>query len=466
MIPARCRVFTPKPLADALVEAVGLRTPMKWLEPSAGEGVFVAAISGRGYSPDSIVALELSRRKLPDVDHLAAWRVGTEALAWMRYTVERFEAVVGNPPYASASSLSVRMRKSFQRTVDPITGRHLKLGSNLWVAFLLQSLALLKQGGSLGFILPASWDYAAYASSMRDWLPRQFETFAVFRSDRPLFDGVSEGCVVIVGHGFRLPHRFSARFECDGIESTCAALRRFGIEWPESEPQSANIKATTGRTLRDFLKVSLGGVTGDSQYFILRESQRVSHSLPRSAFVPVVTKARHLKWPFIGRKQWTTLLQNDEPIWLFRPRGRDLENAMVLRYLRRPISKGGCDRARYKISSRKPWHATPLPSQIDGFLAGSGGSLRIVFGAMPRLNATNTIYVVSFREHLSLVQRYGLARYLLSAEGTEAIRALQRHYAGGLKKFEPGDILGMPVPHTLPECGAEDYIAAFAADRE
>jgi hypothetical protein len=62
-----------------------------------------------------------------------------------------------------------------------------------WMAFLTASLNLVRPGGCLGFVLPASWDFADYAASIRDEVFKSFERVEVYRCKRPLFDSVQEG---------------------------------------------------------------------------------------------------------------------------------------------------------------------------------------------------------------------------------------------------------------------------------
>ena len=61
------------------------------------------------------------------------------------------------------------------------------------MAFLTASLNLVRPGGCLGFVLPASWDFADYAASIRDEVFKSFERVEVYRCKRPLFDSVQEG---------------------------------------------------------------------------------------------------------------------------------------------------------------------------------------------------------------------------------------------------------------------------------
>ncbi len=410
------------------------------------------------------MGIELSRRNFPELSEIATCFPGTEALRWMRNTSLKFDAVIGNPPYASASELSQPIARSLQLVGAPDLEEKISLTANIWLGFVLASINVLEPGGSLGFVLPAAWDYASYAARIRSWLPSQFESFGVFRSDTPLFKNVSEGCIVIVGHNYKAAHQYSARFECRNIDSICAALERFSVQFPICEGSaSARSTVSESQSLRDLLDIRLGGVTGQATYFIFSESERLEFGLPVRAMVPVISKARHLRWPAITRERWRELLQLNEPIWLFRPRAADVGHPNIKAYLALRKDRGGCDRSRLKIKNRTPWHTTPLPANVDGFLSGmTSAGVRIVFSEMAQLSATNTIYTVSFRSIVPKLRRFAIARYLIEGRGKDEIRSLQRHYAGGLRKLEPGDILSLRVPKMLPDCTLLEYNLAFS----
>lgn len=466
MIPRGSRVFTPADLAQCMVEAVGLAGPKSWLEPSYGEGVFLKAIADAGVSKLDVTALELSKRNVRLVKSLAMCFPGTEALGWLRRSDRHFDAVIGNPPYASASDLSIPMRREVGRVINPATGISVGLTANLWLAFLLRSIDRLNEGGTLALVLPASWDYASYAASVKDWLPMQFRSFATFRSDRPLFPEVTEGSVVILGQGFRKPHQLSARYECKDRASTCAAIRRFAVPWP---PQAQEVRASVPRRhqaeqvlLSSFLKIRLGGVTGDSKYFVMSEAKRRKLGLPLTSVQPVVTKARHLVTASIDRAKWEALREDQEPVWLFRPTTRALKARAVIEYLKLDQEDGGCNRESGKVKARDPWYQTPLPPHPHAFISGvSDGGVALTFCDMDGLNATNTIYVVTFRPNLSLPQRYAIGAHILSEEFSVQAALVRRRYAGGLLKFEPGDILRQSIPPRLPLVSADEYASAY-----
>jgi len=73
----------------------------------------------------------------------------------------------------------------------------------------------------------------------------------------------------------------------------------------------------------------------------------------------------------------------------------------------------------------------------------------ISFNNMPALNASNTLYVVHFREEIGYNMRFGWALSMLTLEAQKQLRALGRRYADGLKKYEPSGLqqIRLPIPH-------------------
>ena len=87
-----------------------------------------------------------------------------------------------------------------------------------------------------------------------------------------------------------------------------------------------------------------------------------------------------------------------------------------------------------------------MPKTPDAFLSGmnqKGPWLSI--NEMAGLNATNTLYVVSFRNrNRKAWYRWALA--ILSSKAQRQIRRIGRRYADGLIKYEPGALGKIELP--------------------
>ena len=469
LAPASCKVHTPAILADAMVEALGDRPGASWLDPCVGGGAFPQALAKLGVPARQIIALDIDREPVSE-DVLSQAIRGVDFLAWSQTTGHRFDRIVCNPPFVALSKLDPRLLKTAS-TVRLPDGSSIVGTSNYWCPFVWASLRLLRTGGAMCFVLPAAFDYADYAAPLRNLLPQRFERFEVYRSRRPAFKPIQDGSVVVVGRGFaRAGDGDARRFEYDSPDELIKALPQSDKNIPSRgqrrspRPRLVAIEKGT-RKLGDVVRIRLGGVTGDARYFLLTEAQRQEQRLPVDVVRPVLSRARHLVAGEMSRDEWLSLRDGNERVWLFDPPRRLVEHPSVSAYLNLDPSSGGCMRSRYKISSRTPWYRVPLPKRVDGFITGmSQFGPWISLRAMPSLTATNTLYVVTYRDQLSRDGKAAWAMSLLTSGVRRTLKPLGRLYADGLLKYEPGDLLGLPVP--IPrrmEGAAEFYLQVVKA---
>ena len=179
--PDSCKVYTPRTIADAMVGALQPDRGKTWLEPSVGQGVFLRALADAGVERRNVVAIDLDPEP-SDADSLAIIHREVDFLSWSQSTTNRFDRIVGNPPFVSLSQVDARLKKASTAIRIPGDQRPFPLNSNTWSAFLCSSLHLLLEGGGIGFVLPAAWDYADYAAPLREHIPQLFREFFVFRS--------------------------------------------------------------------------------------------------------------------------------------------------------------------------------------------------------------------------------------------------------------------------------------------
>lgn len=449
-LPESCTVCTPTALATALVRALDDEPTSRWLEPCVGNGALLRALSDIGVSPNRITGLDLLQTPRSD-DELAQITRGTDFLEWSRTFTQQYDRIVANPPYIALNRLDPILQES-ALTIKAPDGQSISLGANYWYAFVCASLALLRSGGNLGFILPAAWDYADYAAPIRQSIPKRFARFEVHRSSRPVFNSVQDGCVVILGRGFGQSNREVVRYEHDSAEDLVSALQgrqsflfRSRKTVVTKSPSTASTRKDTYR-LGDILDIRLGGVTGDTDYFLLTESKRLAHGLPVSSLRPAVTKAHHLISGELTRQEWETLRDKGERIWLFDPPPGLMNHPAVQAYLGLSPEDGGCRRDRYKIKNRNPWYHTPLPRYVHGFVSGMTQSRPwICLRSMPRLTATNTLYTVRYHGSLTPDEKAAWALSLLTSYSRNLLESTGRVYPDGLLKYEPGDLLDLPL---------------------
>src|ERR1700730_14162989 len=102
--PSSCVVYTPQPLAEAIVEALCDGRPGTWLEPSGGSGIFVESLLKQGVGGSMITALDIDPRPGPRDSIANIWR-GIDFLDWSSHCPSRYDHIIGNPPYLRISEL-------------------------------------------------------------------------------------------------------------------------------------------------------------------------------------------------------------------------------------------------------------------------------------------------------------------------------------------------------------------------
>ncbi len=437
-------MYTPSDLAEAIVHALGDEPQASWLEPSHGTGVFVEAIARLGVRKARIVAVDLDPTTSA-ADSLATTLRGVDFLRWASETERRFDRIVGNPPFISIKRLPPSLQKSAASVID-FNGRPIGRGANVWYSFVLASLRLLKHGGYLAFVLPSAAEFANYSAAIRRALRETFSSLELYRCERPLFENVQEGTLVAVARGYDAPPCMVSRKRFETREGLIQGLSQSGSRNGHKCPSGTARCAASTVTLGTVAEIRLGGVTGDAAYFLMTEERRQALELPSAALTPVVSKAKHLRSAFLPRKDWHDLKSSGERIWLFNPSEQVAKYPKVRNYLNLDASEGGCNREAYKVSIREPWYRTPMPKTSDAFLSGmSGHGPWLCINEMRGLNATNTLYVVTFRSRSREIW-YMWALALLSSTAQHQIRRIGRRYADGLVKYEPGPLGEIELP--------------------
>lgn len=446
--PTSCQVNTPPDIAKAIVEALGDEPGLSWLEPSHGPGVFVEAISRLGVSTRRIVAVDLDPAPSP-ADNLATTIRRVDFLKWSLGTRRRFDRIVGNPPFVSIGRLKMSLQGT-AASVPDFDGVPIGRGSNTWYAFVLASLRLLKKDGCIAFVLPSAAEFTNYSDGIRSAVHDTFSSLELYRCTRPLFDGVQEGTIVAIARGYGSGPCKVRRKRYTTREGMIQALTQSG----KSAGRECRVRrakpSPTMMPLKSVATLRLGGVTGDAAFFLMDEAKRQSLQLPTSAFTPVVSKARHVRFAYLRRDVWNELKEADERVWLFNPTPLLIRDNWRIRKYLYPKA-GGCNRNAYKIVDRKPWYQTPLLSRADAFISGmSQEGPWLCVNEFSQLRATNTLYVLRFADQYRQ-ERYLWALALLTSIAQRQIRGIGRHYADGLVKYEPGPLGEVELPTLRPD---------------
>jgi hypothetical protein len=447
-VPDDCKVFTPPSLAEAMAGVLPNRIGDRWLEPCAGGGVFLSSLIRQGVAACQITAVELDHHD-GMTQRCGSYLPGVDFLNWSLNTPDRFDRVIGNPPYLSLHRVPADVRSAAFRVQRPVGG-FVPPKANCWYAFVCASLRLLRPGGGLCFVLPSGWEYADYAADLRMRLPELFAHVEVVRSDASFFTGVLDGNVILIADGYGRPGTAQTRSEHRSLPEVIAhlnALKSRTVVAPLQKEEVPNVLLTRPQIrFGDLARVRIGAVTGDTGYFLFTESERVEIGLALEDVRPVLTRARHLKGACVTRDDWTRLAREGERVWLFWPQSHPgRPRKALIDYLE--AGRAAECHLREKVRVRTPWYRTRIPPPADGFISGMTPSGPwIALNRMRGLSATNTLYTVHFADRLSLQMKAAWALALMCSSTASQHRAIGRRYSDGLLKFEPKDVMALNIP--------------------
>ncbi len=154
-------VPTPEPITRLMVSLISKNKNCQILDTGCGKGAFIQALLNENY--DNITGIELNQKLYEYCNNQFKnlKLVNRDFLDW--YPSSKFDLIIGNPPYLHMNSLPEKV----QNKVEKIVGTR---ESDIYYAFIMKSIDLLKEGGELIYIVPYGFMYATHAKNLREKL--------------------------------------------------------------------------------------------------------------------------------------------------------------------------------------------------------------------------------------------------------------------------------------------------------
>ena len=252
--------MTPKFLRSYLLEQLDIKPGDRVLDPAVGTGEFLRqalerfpGISISGWDVDAKI-LETARKVAPTAELVE--RSGLDD-----YSGEKFDWVIGNPPYFELK-LEPAMREKFKQVIN---GR-----PNIYGLFFQVGLDALKEGGTLAYVVPPSMNAGAYFRSLRNYLTTQNHVVSlkVFNDSSLFVDAQTSVQVILVRKGpGKSQHTFHVEDPHSGVSSLvfCEDPAEFGRLYEGCVSlASLGYEAVTGTTVWNQHKDKLTNVESKS----------------------------------------------------------------------------------------------------------------------------------------------------------------------------------------------------------
>jgi adenine-specific DNA-methyltransferase len=471
--------YTNPEIAKFLARWVFALNPQSLLEPSCGDGVFIDAINQLNTGClQSLVACEIdpseankAKRRTRALHTAVNSSVLTvDFLEWSLSKIDRpfaVDGVLGNPPFVRYQYLGdaqqSRMQNVFKLFNLPFT-KH----TNVWVPFVLLSIADLRPGGRLAMVVPSEILHVLYAQSLRTFLASECSRILIIDPEELWFSDTLQGVVLLLaekktnetdkGHGVAIKQVRSRAFLNDDPAAYFANAEYSNGEVIKGKWMPALLTSKERNLLKklsrrpgvvrfgDVADVDVGIVTGANKFFLVPNEVVDQYGLHQWAR-PMFGRSAHVRGVIYDEKSHDENRRAGLPanfLWFKEAELRDLPDRV-----RQYILKGEAEQLhrRYKCRIRTPWYGVPYVSTAPvAMLKRAHDYPRLILNRAEAYT-TDTAYRVrpSRVESGQLVYSFVNSLTALTAE------LEGRHYGGGVLELVPSEIERLLIPITPPE---------------
>lgn len=452
-------VYTPTAIVEAMIEWAAAEPgapPARVVDPGTGSGRFLLA-AAHAFPDAQLVGAEIDPLAVSLLNATASAadfsnRLTVHAGDYRTIKLPDIEGrtlFIGNPPYVRHHQITEEAKEWFGDTAARLGFRASKL-AGLHIHFFLRTREIAKPGDFGAFITSSEWMDVNYGLVLREMLADGLGGTAlhVLHADAQPFDGaMTTGAITCFRVGNR-PKTFAVR-SVNSLDELKPLAKGKALAWStvtkanrwSTLTQPAKRRPAGVVELGELFKVHRGQVTGMNAVWIAGPE---ASKLPPRFLFPTVTRARDLLG-LNGDLEKLDVLRRviDLPVDLDELPAD--ERRAVDRFLKWARSKGAHE--SFIAKNRRVWWRVGLrepPPILCTYMARRAPAfIRNVAGAR-FINVAHGLYP---RQPMTDDQITAVLHYLRQTVSTGSGRT----YAGGLVKFEPGEVERLHIPaRSLP----------------
>jgi len=465
--------YTPAVLAEPLCRWAVREPGDRILDPSCGEGSFLVRSVDRLLElgaeprrlPDQIAGVELNARALSRARGALLSR--HPALRWGRLAQDdfflfveenlgqvQFDAVVGNPPFLRTQGRPEASKRRALRAARAC-GAPLTADSSAWAPFVAAACGFVRPGGRLAMIVPREALFVNYTKPLLGMLARRFAKVNLIALDDYWFEGALVKVAVLlcegVGPGVLRLHEARTLSNLEGlVEAAPTAVPASSWVWSRLPPDCRDAAARALESpelapLTELGSMSIGVVTGEKDYFLLRDAAARDRAIPPEYLLPAVSRPSQLAGTTFTDDDAAALAASGEACRLLAVPPDYAGGCMTLDAYLAEGQALGVDR-NYKCRTRKPWYAVRRVLEPPHAFLGYLVKWRPRFAANgARAHSTNNLHRLFLRAPWDR-QAGTIAASIFGAATMLSVELLGRIAAGGVLKIEPGDASKVRLP--------------------
>lgn len=430
------------------------------LEPSMGDGRFVKAFAE---DSDCITCVEIDEEAyrcfVKENDNKKVEAIRDDFLNYAERTETQFDLIIGNPPYINIKNLEADFLLKAKRFAEK-EQLPPSIIKNAWAAFVIASSQLVKESGTIFFVLPFEFLQVQYAEKLRLFLEQKFNTIHIICFDEVLFAGIEqETCLVYLSN---VPGKEStiAFEQYESIGSTCPKyetrikknkpLRKWSNALlDDAEIDLLHTKIDSAVLIDELGAASPGIVTAANNYFILSNEEKQLLQC-EGLTLPIISKSAQCQNTIIlDNTLFEKLASTGKKVHLLNLKDHN-ENSLPSK-LKEYLSEVGNAKRNgieikngYKCSKRNPWYAIPLisPKEICFFKR---------YDQMPRFVLNEAMfYTTDIAYGLSLKEAYDSKSVVFCFYNSFTLAQCEyrgRFYGGGVLELTPSEFKSITIPY-------------------
>lgn len=473
--------YTPKKISDYImrwvINDISQNKNIRVLEPSCGDGVFIrSSVSEKSHNNNvHFDCYEIDQEAMSSArSHVNQARNVTGSFylsSFLDYEViakEKYDFVVGNPPFIRYQFLDYQTMKDVERVfvrANVRSSRHM----NIWGAFLVKSIQVTLPGGYVCMVLPSELMHVAHSESIRKYIIDTMQEILIIDPDKIWFKSTLQGAILFFGKKKDCKSQTLSRFIIHRVDNfefmdkspthLVNSIHSINSKYYQCKKWTQLIlkdnvidmlldlsKNSSVAIFTDVANVDVGIVTGANEFFLVSDEVVEKYHLEKWAH-PMYGRSNHCKGLIYDQPQHDSNKEKGFPsnfLWFNVTSDNELDET-AKEYINTGLVKNY--HTRYKCKIRNPWYKVPSVSTSKvSMLKRAHYYPRLIYNELEVLT-TDTAYrirVDSFNPE-KLVYCFINTLTAISAE------IEGRFYGGGVLEMVPSEIekLMLVIPDNL-----------------
>lgn len=456
--------YTPKEIADFMLNwAINGNKSMDILEPSCGDGIFLQITKEKQIPYHSFTAVEFDeyeygKAKLIGLENSNL--INDDFHNYCLNTDDRFDLVIGNPPYIRYQYFSKEQQQLAERIFKKSKLKYSKL-TNAWVSFVVGSSQLLKEKGKIAFVLPAEVLQVSYAQQLREFLAHFYNKINIVSFEKLVFPEIQQEVVLLLcekdGTTSHKIEHLELRNADDLKDLDISKLKNpqkkidfksnkwtfYFLDQDEIDFLEGLQENKTVPKLGKFADVEVGITTGSNPFFTVPLSTVQFYGLEKYA-KPLVGRSVQVPSLIFTEEDWKKNRDSQARTHLLSfPKMKDLNGSVGARdYLEFGVEQG--INKGYKCGIRDEWQIIPSQKLSDAlFIRRNHLYPKLIINEADAYT-TDTMHRVNIKKDVNLdalVASYYNSLSLAFAEISG------RSHGGGVLELMPSEVENIMLPY-------------------